>query len=113
MTRDVDAVLKQVRGKAVPQRLAQSQAETMRQVGIALATGNRAMLPTAAFDGLPSLPAALSGWFLPIHDAAAASPDAVLFQVDAATLHSMTGQLAGRCGQIVAIHVPGTDGDCP
>ncbi len=85
----------------------------LRQVGATLATGNRAVIAAGTLQGLPPLPAALSGWLHQASDPQREAIDAALFDGTAEDLLSLGRTLADRDGPIVAIHTARPDGAYP
>ncbi len=83
----------------------------LRQIGSALATGNRAMVAAGALAGMPALPIPLAGWI-----SVAAGGDgvaAILFDGGPDDLAALARATAARTGAIVAIHTPHPDGSYP
>ena len=87
--------------------IAASSGALYRQVGAALATGNRALVATG---GLGVLPATLAGCIEEVADVHAAACDAVLFDGDQADLVAWGDRLAARDGAIVPVHCVNSDG---
>ncbi len=71
---------------------------TLRQVGAALATGNRAVA-----SGLGGLPPGLQDWVRIVPDPAAEPCDAVLFHGEAAALATLAAAVAARPGPIAPV----------
>jgi RHH-type proline utilization regulon transcriptional repressor/proline dehydrogenase/delta 1-pyrroline-5-carboxylate dehydrogenase len=90
--------------------VAADQANLLRQVGAALATGNRALIAAGALAGLPPLPASLSAWVL---QDVAAPADAILFAGALPDCLALNQQMAARAGAIAPIHVARPDGTYP
>jgi len=92
--------------------IAPTEAESLRQIGTALITGNRALVQTdAALSCLNRLPKSLCGWIARI--GAEKSPDiaACLFAGHADSLRICLATLAERDGPVIAVHVaPPQDG---
>ena len=85
----------------------------LRQIGSALATGNRMILAPGALADFPALPAPLAGW---ISEAAGEPCDgvaAILFDGSPDDLLRLARATAARPGAIVAIHTPQPDGSYP
>lgn len=92
---------------------AASSAALLRQVGAALATGNRVLVLSAQSEGLPTLPQSFADRIVKVDDPVSVEFDAVLFEGDKADLVALAQELAGRPGPIVAIHVAGPHGSYP
>jgi RHH-type proline utilization regulon transcriptional repressor/proline dehydrogenase/delta 1-pyrroline-5-carboxylate dehydrogenase len=82
--------------------VASERGALLRQVGAALATGNRVLV---AGDAVGELPAALAGHVAPVADATQVQCDAVLFEGSRDSLQRLASALAQRPGPIVPIHV--------
>ncbi|MDR3539257.1 MAG: trifunctional transcriptional regulator/proline dehydrogenase/L-glutamate gamma-semialdehyde dehydrogenase [Acetobacteraceae bacterium] len=93
--------------------IAPDENEVLRQVGAALATGNRALLDAGALAGLPPLSPSLAGWVETVGDITAIAFDAVLFSGDAEALRTLSQAVAARPGPIVPVHVTRPDGQYP
>ena len=89
------------------------QAELLRQVGSALATGNRAMITTGTLHGLPTLPAALTGWVEEAAEPKREDLAAVLFSGTQEQLRDLNQAMARRNGPIVPVYVASGDGSYP
>ncbi|MGE0752074.1 MAG: trifunctional transcriptional regulator/proline dehydrogenase/L-glutamate gamma-semialdehyde dehydrogenase [Variibacter sp.] len=79
------------------------------QISAALASGNRALIDTAALaqtgsHALDRLPAAMRPWITPVDNRGDAEIDAVLFEGNAETLRAINQEMAARPGAIVAVH---------
>jgi RHH-type proline utilization regulon transcriptional repressor/proline dehydrogenase/delta 1-pyrroline-5-carboxylate dehydrogenase len=93
--------------------LAASEAGVLRQIGAALATGNRALVASAsatAASVLSELPPALRDWVGRTAAPAPAGCEVVLFEGSRDALLELAGALAELPGPIVPVHL--TDG-CP
>jgi RHH-type proline utilization regulon transcriptional repressor/proline dehydrogenase/delta 1-pyrroline-5-carboxylate dehydrogenase len=90
--------------------VAADQASLLRQVGAALATGNRALIAPGTLAGLPDLPAGLAAW---VHQDAAENADAVLFAGAPSDGRALNQRMAARAGAIVPVHVVRPDGTYP
>jgi RHH-type proline utilization regulon transcriptional repressor/proline dehydrogenase/delta 1-pyrroline-5-carboxylate dehydrogenase len=90
--------------------VAARSAEVLRQIGAALATGNRALVTPGALAGLPALPAELADRIL---ETSVARADAVLFSGPREDLEVLGRSLADWEGPIVAVYVPDADGRYP
>jgi RHH-type proline utilization regulon transcriptional repressor/proline dehydrogenase/delta 1-pyrroline-5-carboxylate dehydrogenase len=88
--------------------VADDEAARLRQIGAALATGNRAVVLGA--DGLPDLPAELQDWIGFASDNRATAFDVVLFDGETDALLSLGRDLADREGPIVSVYRGGLDG---
>jgi RHH-type proline utilization regulon transcriptional repressor/proline dehydrogenase/delta 1-pyrroline-5-carboxylate dehydrogenase len=86
--------------------VAASPAALRRQIGAALATGNRALVLGALPAGLPALAAQFG--VMPV--AKPAMADAVLFEGDNAALTALCEDMAAQDGPTVAVHIAGQDG---
>ncbi len=93
--------------------VADDRDECLRQVGAALATGNRALVPSGGLDGLPPLSPALAGWVAETAEWRDASVAAILFSGDPAALAGLNRMAAALEGPIVPVHVAGADGRYP
>ena len=78
----------------------------IRQVGAALSTGNKALVPSDGFRGLPTLPRTLAPLVEPVEDRSSCAFDAVLFDASPAALLELAAELARRPGPIIQIHMP-------
>ena len=105
------------------QCVAATLSASMRQIGSALATGNRAQVPTGVLAALAPLPATLADWIFAGNDEAGndeAGNDeagdnaaAVLFDGSRTDLLALLRATAARTGAIVATHTPQADGSYP
>ena len=91
--------------------VATARADLLRQVGAALATGNRALLQTGRRALLANLPATLADWV--VETGERSEPAVVLFAGDADDLLACDQALAARDGAIVPTHVARAGGDYP
>ncbi len=85
----------------------------LHQVGAALATGNRALVPAGALDGLPPLPAPLAEWVGTARDPWPEDVAAVLTDAAGAGLIELEREAADRAGAIVPVHAARPDGSYP
>jgi RHH-type proline utilization regulon transcriptional repressor/proline dehydrogenase/delta 1-pyrroline-5-carboxylate dehydrogenase len=85
--------------------VATHRSELQRQIGAALATGNRVLVEAGVLHSLPALPSSLSGWIKEVADVNAVAFDAVLFCGDGKTLQTLNGAMAARDGPIVPVYV--------
>ncbi len=92
---------------------ASDRASTLRQVGAALATGNRALIRAGALGELSVLPPSLAGWVTGAVTPEREEVAAALFAGSADALQVIHRTLAERTGAIVPVHVPGPDGAYP
>ena len=90
--------------------VADTEQELGRQIGTALASGNRALVQAGRW---PHPAPGLADWIAVVDEVATASFDAVLFQGDADALRALNQAVAERPGKIVAIHVARADGRYP
>ena len=93
--------------------VAATQAGLLHQIGAALSTDNRAVIPPSALDGLPDLPPALRGWIGEAADGQADDAAAILFHGSPTELLALSATVANRAGPIVGIHGAAADGSYP
>ncbi len=93
--------------------MAFERAAILRQVGAALATGNRALLPAGALGDLAALPPGLADWIIETTTPEREKVAAALFDGPAEELLSCGEALTNRAGAIVPVHVAGSDGSYP
>ena len=74
------------------------------QIGVALATGNSALVSTGALDSFPSLPVTLSAWVRKGGDILRDDIAAVLFDGASEDLLATVQAVAERAGPIVPVH---------
>ena len=89
--------------------VATHRSELQRQIGAALATGNRVLVEAGALHSLPELPSSLSGWIKEVAEINAVAFDAVLFCGAGNTLQTLNRAMAARDGPIVPVYVAGPD----
>jgi len=89
--------------------VAREAAALHEQVGAALATGNRALVPAPP----PDLPPALTAWVAGVADLDGAAFDAVLFDGQPAALLALAARVAARPGPIVPILARAPDAAYP
>ena len=85
----------------------------MRQIGSALATGNRAVVAADALASIAARPASLADWILASSGGTPDDVAAILFDGTRDDLHALARATAARDGAIVAIHTPRPDGSYP
>ncbi|MDR3463513.1 MAG: trifunctional transcriptional regulator/proline dehydrogenase/L-glutamate gamma-semialdehyde dehydrogenase [Beijerinckiaceae bacterium] len=93
--------------------IASNQDELVHQIGVALVTGNRALVAVGALSSPQLLPTSLSTWITETP-----SPDdnefqAVLFHGSRPGLQALNRTIAARTGPIIQIHVPQPNGRYP
>jgi RHH-type proline utilization regulon transcriptional repressor/proline dehydrogenase/delta 1-pyrroline-5-carboxylate dehydrogenase len=93
--------------------VAAERRDLLRQIGVALATGNRAMIGAGALDGMPARPPPLAAWVQEISNQHREDADAVLFSGTEAALLAFGLTEADKTGPIVAIHTAQPDGSYP
>lgn len=93
--------------------MAPDRKELLRQVGAAVATGNRALVARSALKGLPPLPAALSGWIQETLDWHQDGVAASLFNGSSEDLIPLSQAATGRKGPIVPLHTSQPGGHHP
>ncbi len=99
--------------RGVVQCMAAAVPVLLRQIGSALATGNRALVATGALEGLPALPSSLAGWIDTASGGARDDIAAILFDGSPRELQFLARATAARPGAIVAIHTAQPDGSYP
>ena len=92
---------------------ASRQVALFRQIGTALATGNRALIAAGALAEAAALPVGLDGWLVESMTPEREEVAAALFEGDAGALRTLNQNLANRPGAIVPIHVAGPNGAYP
>ena len=85
----------------------------MRQIGSALATGNRVLVEAGALQRISTLPGSLCDWVRETTDTAEDNVSAILFDGSTADLHSLARRVAARPGPIVSIHTAQPAGHYP
>jgi RHH-type proline utilization regulon transcriptional repressor/proline dehydrogenase/delta 1-pyrroline-5-carboxylate dehydrogenase len=93
--------------------VAARQSDLLRQIGAALATGNRALIGADALEGLPARPPGLSAWVQETSNLHRQDADAALFSGTAEALLALSQKLADQAGPIVAVHPAQADGSYP
>ena len=93
--------------------IASNQDELLHQIGVALATGNRALVPVRALLGLPPLPAPLSKWVMETSNPDGGNISAVLFHGSPSGLQALSRKIADRTGPIVQIQIAQPSGRYP
>ena len=99
--------------RGIVQCMAADQSVLLRQIGSALATGNRALVAAEALEGLPVLPGSLAGWISSASGRARDDVAAILFDGGPDELQLLARATAVRPGAIVAIHISQPDGSYP
>ena len=84
--------------------MAPGKEELLRQVGAALATGNRALVADGALDGSPPLPAPMLQWVRETADWRRDDVAAILFSGSREDLLALGQAAAEREGPLVPIH---------
>ncbi len=85
----------------------------LRQIGSALATGNRAVVAVGALVTIPALPGSLTDWISAATGAARVDIAAILFDGSPQDLQALARATAARPGALVAIHTAQPDGSYP
>ncbi len=93
--------------------VASTPQELLRQIGAALATGNRAIVATSMLNSLAALPPSLAEWVVETHTPLTENIAAILFNGSPADLISLSRAVAERDGPIVQIHTAGHDSGYP
>ncbi len=99
--------------RGVVQCMAAGLPALLRQIGSALATGNRALVAAGALEGMPALPGSLASWIAAAPCEAQDDVAAILFDGSPGDLQLLVRATAARPGAIVAIHIAQPDGSYP
>lgn len=85
----------------------------LRQIGSALATGNRAIVADESLAAIPALPALLAGWVYTASGELSDEVAAILFDGSPSELTTLARTTAARMGALIAIHTAQPDGSYP
>ncbi len=101
------------RARGVVQCVAAALPMLLRQIGSALATGNRVLVAAGALEGMPGLPDAMAGWIAAAPAEAREDVAAILFDGSQDDLQVLARATAARTGAIVPIFTSQPDGSYP